>query len=135
MSQSQVHFGVKALGLSLAFSRVLRLATTALLARMLAKEAFGALDLKVGEWPVEQMLQDPAHKRKPRHWSGLRSTPIIHGGTLSKLATAVDDKNRQLGRDYAPLSDADVIVCRAYTGPMYVKYNSVLRREGERHVK
>lgn len=45
MSQSQVHFGVKTLGLSLAFSRLLRLATTVVLARLLAKEAFGLITM------------------------------------------------------------------------------------------
>ena len=40
-----VHFGVKALGLGLALSRVLRLLTTVVLARLLAKEDFGLVTM------------------------------------------------------------------------------------------
>jgi O-antigen/teichoic acid export membrane protein len=40
-----VHFGVKALGISLAVSRLLRLGTTVVLAHLLAKEAFGLVTM------------------------------------------------------------------------------------------
>ncbi len=42
---SKVHFGVKTLGLSLALSRILRLLTTVVLARLIAKEDFGLVTM------------------------------------------------------------------------------------------
>ncbi|KAL1496781.1 hypothetical protein AB1Y20_014369 [Prymnesium parvum] len=76
----------------------------------------GAAALGLAAWPAEasQARLDERHCRKP--------TP------LAQLGEALREVNLRLhGEEVPPVGEAELIACRLYTGPMFVKYNLVLR--------
>jgi hypothetical protein len=50
-----------------------------------------------------------------------------------RFEETVREVNAQLmAADVAPVGEAELVACRLYTGPLYVKYNGVLRAAAER---
>ena len=67
-------------------------------------------------WPEESVAK-LADRSKVRQWKPLRA-----------FRGAVDDRNRQLETaGQPPIIDEELIGARLYTGPLFVKYNGVLR--------
>jgi NLR family CARD domain-containing protein 3 len=65
-------------------------------------------------WAVETKLEDPDHRRAPL--------------PAERLHELMKEKNAQLENIHqAPLIKEEVLGSRLYTGPLFVKYNAVLR--------
>ena len=74
---------------------------------------------KQSQWPKEGKLTGSMASR--------RRQPL----PLAQLATRVDGKNKRLAAAKEPLLiHAEAVGARLYTGPMFVKYNAVLRGYG-----
>ncbi|KAL1510688.1 hypothetical protein AB1Y20_006983 [Prymnesium parvum] len=70
----------------------------------------------------ERLISDPSFKEHVRQ-------PMPPSAFRSLGWDAVDEKLRAVG--VAPLSEAEFIAARLYTGPCYRKYNAVLRSRGD----
>ena len=75
----------------------------------------GLKKAKLKEWPKEEkLIGQPARQRKPL--------------APADLGIQWDDVNRQLATlGIQPVSKEELIAGRCYTGPLFIKYNGVLR--------
>jgi len=83
------------------------------LRRLLQSGEFSMGDV-AGAFPREVSIDSEAHRRK-----------LLTIGSYSHARAECDTKLMKLG--LAPVSDTEFVSARLYTGPMYLKYNAVLR--------
>ena len=80
--------------------------------------------LGINGWPVEQKLL--AAKARGQELAGAEVRKPVQVSVLRRRGKRICEKLKTLA--VAPLLDAEIIGARLYTGPMFEKYNSVLRR-------
>lgn len=91
-------------------------------------EQLQAKDRKpIRNWPIEH--DDVNRERKPNPTTAVRRKEPL--ATFLREATLRKIDKQLLGLRTDPLREEEVIGARLYTGPMYVKYNTVLRAAGE----
>jgi len=71
-------------------------------------------DDKGAGFPTEVRIDSEAHRRKPLPMDSFSQSRAEHDTKLMRLGLA-------------PVSDIEFVSARLYTGPMYLKYNAVLR--------
>ena len=83
------------------------------------------------QWPSEQKIHGVPLGKESEDGAALMPPPTAarrQPKTLSEYEAKMNEKNAQLReKDLDPLIKEELIAARLYTGPMYSKYNDVLR--------
>ena len=89
-------------------------------------------ELNIREWPAEDHVRVESKLRSDSHPS---IRPYRNVMTFEKFEFEFNDHNLRLkSKDMDPLQKVEFFGGRLYTGPMYVKYNHVLRVIGRVHL-